>query len=690
MKKFISKILICLLVALFFPATPMPVPVHAARAAVAPVVCSPGNLKSSPISGDPPVESLPTFSYSADGLLEFHFLFKPGGFALTGPSSNMGYGHYGPDCSYVRGTGIIYSYSASIPSQHRVMARATPTGPDSYNFRTYDEDTGELIPNAFSAMPPDFSGDEIISMSFSSAGWYGGADEYAINVVGFTTPAVPVKQPPAPEPPPAPARTPVLIVPGILGTEIFKENSLLWPDPVRMLLSPSDDFMDPLAFDSALKPSDPGLTIGSVIKTISPLGNFKKYDYTEGLVNEFKSRGYVEDADLFVFPYDWRAGVDKDTVTELGNKIEEILNRTGADKVDIVAHSTGGLLVKKFVQETPDPKIDKAVFVGVPNLGAPKAVKALVAGDSFGVPLLSEAEIQKISSNMPVAYDLLPAEKYFSSKGSYVRVVERDDSGKETPKDLDWRETANFLATDHNLNQSALDRAGELHKLDFDNLDMRDKGVDVFSIAGCKSGTLGKIMEIREADSKGTVFSYGRPDFVPGDGTVPLESATNMPVNADQKYFALRSDHGKMLSQPDVSRKIADLIAGGQDFQQVNSVTQDISRCKLKGKALSIYSPVNITVTDQEGNALEDIPNADFEVFGDHKFVFLPEDEGQSYSIELTGSGTGTFTLQVDDIDDGETAVSQIFPAVPVTPSFNSHLDINGSQPLLTVDNSCN
>ena len=56
--------------------------------------------------------------------------------------------------------------------------------------------------------------------------------------------------------------------------------------------------------------------------------------------------------------------------------------------MDIVAHSMGGLLVKKDVAEhLTDHHINKAVFVGVPNIGAPKAAQGATLRRQLRYPL---------------------------------------------------------------------------------------------------------------------------------------------------------------------------------------------------------------------------------------------------------------------------------------------------------------
>ena len=205
--------------------------------------------------------------------------------------------------------------------------------------------------------------------------------------------------------------TPILIIPGVLGTDIYKGTDLLWAN--SKMATGFDSFMDPLAFNSNLSPIDNSLVATDVIKKMTfntGILKFKVYDYTDGLINQLTSPdiGYTEGKDLFTFPYDWRFGVSEDTVNQLKGEIAYIATQSGSSVGNVVAHSTGGLLVKKYVMENPvDHHIGKAVFVGVPNLGAPQALKALTVGDDFGVFNLDPAEMKKISKNMPVIYDLV-------------------------------------------------------------------------------------------------------------------------------------------------------------------------------------------------------------------------------------------------------------------------------------------
>jgi len=383
---------------------------------------------------------------------------------------------------------------------------------------------------------------------------------------------------------------------------------------------------------------------------------------------------------------------------ELKQKIADIRAQTGSDKVDIVAHSTGGLLVKKYVMEYPDDNhIGKAVFVGVPNLGAPKAIKTLLQGDNFGIPWLADEDMKKIAENLPVAYELLPSQSYFNQNGSFVRVISTNNL-LQPIKNLNYDETEDFLLTDHNLNQTAYNSAQNLHTANFDAYDLRVTGIDAYNIVGCKSGTLGEFIENRISNTT-TASSNYKIAPASGDGTVPMMSADNLPVNEDNIFYVQKPDHAKMLSADGTRQKIVNIIAGasldiGDKIISKSVLDDDPSKCQLSGHWFGLFSPVSITITDQNGNrsgVAEDgsieneIPGADYQVMGEHKFIFLPTDDNQTYSVNLTGTGNGAFTFKDQRIDNGQAGQTETFINIPVTTSGSGQVNLGASGEATTI-----
>jgi pimeloyl-ACP methyl ester carboxylesterase len=512
---------------------------------------------------------------------------------------------------------------------------------------------------------------------------------------------------PAPEP--VLSRTPVLFVPGLLGTKIKDQNNnFLWVDPDRMinplrLDSYSDDFMSPLAFSDLLSPTDGSLELDEVLKEIKYAG--QSSDYTKSLIYEFDKQGYTEGVDFFTFPYDWRYGVSgvypdgKTNAILLKEKIDQLAQTSPTGKVDIVAHSMGGLIVKKYVMENV-PKIGKLVFVGVPNLGAPRAAQALLMGTDFGVFGLNPQELKKISQNLPAAYDLLPSRAYADTR-KYLTQIKPAGFLSTTVTPLDYGQSLAKLASE-GANPTALGQADRLHSSFFDNFnDWQLMGIDAYNIIGCRSATFGSVEDWDNAD--GSHNHYGIGENITGDDTVPFESADSLLSGSGKKFYFKNAAHGKMPSADGIRQKIANIITGHDYGQYANLVSHedlasDKTLCQLYGDNIIVKSPVDIFVTetdngkhlhlgfDQDGNILREIPGASFDIIEGHKYVYLPTGEGQLYDIDLKGSDDGMFTLIKEKIENNEITAVQVFNDVPVTPEFSANLNIVGDNAIIIQD----
>jgi len=215
---------------------------------------------------------------------------------------------------------------------------------------------------------------------------------------------------------------------------------------------------------------------------------------------------------------------------------------------------------------------------------------------------------------------------------------------------------------------------------------------------GCKTATMTNFLEVKYKDILGNEHTdYDNVELKTGDGTVPIESATNLPINQANKFYVLQTKHSGLLSSDGSRQAIVNLISGSSLPVGSNLVTQDISKCQLNGKAISVFSPVDIFVTDQNGNRLglaedgsiiNEIPGADFEIMGEHKFVYLPQDNGQVYNINLKGTGAGTFTIKSQDINNSQITKTEVFSNLPVTASLTGQMDIAGSVATLSLNNS--
>lgn len=467
---------------------------------------------------------------------------------------------------------------------------------------------------------------------------------------------------------------PVILIPGILGTEMDQGSTVLWPNFLNMLTSGDDSFMDPLMMSGDGIPSYNDVRIGDVLRINQLFIPQVSFDYFGALTNQFNDAGYQENTDLFVFPYDWRLD-NKITAQNLKNKIEAVLAQTGSTKIDLVAHSMGGLVAKQYIVDNGSGKVDKLVFVATPQLGAPKALKALVFGDNFGIPLiLNPAEMKKLSQNMSSAYELLPSQNYIQEFGGYFL-----ENGATADT---YAETKDYLLN-KGANSLLLGNAENFHSQALDNFTA--PGSTTYNIVGCNTPTIGRIIKRNNYLEDGVIAEDYDVDEVAGDGTVPLTSA--LAVKADNRYYVTRADHATMPSMDGIRQLIVQIVSDGVNTSTFPAtVRTDPSQCGMvRGKLISVHSPIDLNVYDQNGNHEgpnatgtidQMIPGATYENIANNKFIFLPEDSGQIYTVKLDATATGTFTFRVSAIANNTTQQTVYYGDTAITPTSRGRMTI--------------
>ncbi|MDP3792701.1 MAG: alpha/beta fold hydrolase [bacterium] len=365
------------------------------------------------------------------------------------------------------------------------------------------------------------------------------------------------------EGPDAPAKTPVLIIPGIAGSELKNGDDLIWADLGQMFLDINDEFLtENLGLDEDGQSINIGIQTGEAIEKVLggvPVVNINIF---EGLRLRLIDSGYSLNQDLFYFPYDWRLDLNG-TASLLADKIEEIKSQTGAEKINIVAHSMGGLLAKEYVRQNNKDSIDKLIFVGTPHLGAPKAGKIILAGDRMGIPWLEEDRIEEIGQHSIAAHELLPDQSYFSAAGPYI---------KQTEALLDYSQTKQLLLNEGS-SPNVFTAAENFLNNNLENLDF--SGVNVYNIAGCAGGTQGGY-EVR-ADGSIAFTKYRA-----GDQTVPLVSGDGISVPAENKFYSTEGSHAELPSRPGVRNLIADIL-DNQPLTSYENLSIDKSTCGIEG-----------------------------------------------------------------------------------------------------------
>ena len=232
-------------------------------------------------------------------------------------------------------------------------------------------------------------------------------------------------------------KRPVIVIPGILGTELInsKTGETVWPSAFRTS-------QEGLPIGVNLEANRDDLVPGKILETVrlarlvpeiyvyrDLLDALRRYaGYREG---NWDNPGAEGDRDTFyVFPYDWRrdnVANARDLVQRL-QRLKQRLQRPDL-KFNIVAHSMGGLIARYAAMYgdadlPPDDvairptwqgaaHISKIVMIGTPNEGSSDAFATVVEGYSITeglrrrVPLLNKLTAVD-AARTPSVFQLMP------------------------------------------------------------------------------------------------------------------------------------------------------------------------------------------------------------------------------------------------------------------------------------------
>jgi hypothetical protein len=143
----------------------------------------------------------------------------------------------------------------------------------------------------------------------------------------------------------------------------------------------------------------PLIVIPGILGTMPPSYDHGEFDPQLGvytpLMKQLEAIGYQEGVSLFRFPYDWR-NTNHVTARYLHDRIRAVLSASRAgyvttDRVDILAHSMGGLITRVYMQGqawdvnnqniTYGNDIRKVIFAASPHRGFPEAYKTYESND---------------------------------------------------------------------------------------------------------------------------------------------------------------------------------------------------------------------------------------------------------------------------------------------------------------------
>lgn len=250
---------------------------------------------------------------------------------------------------------------------------------------------------------------------------------------------------------------PVVVVHGVLGSKLRERDSgrEVWPGGITRLAfsaytelaldldpdTPMDqpDALEPYAIFDAAGGRD---FYGAILRTLEQAGRYRRAE--PGQAARDGGRRY------YVFLYDWR----RDNVAS-AQALDAYIERIRADhgqpdlRVDIVAHSNGGLVARYYarygtrdlldgndfeVTQEGARKIRRLILLGTPNFGSVAAVSGFIEGAQVGFRRIPP----EVLATFPSAYQLFPHALNDWLIGGDGRALQRDIFDVELWRRFGW------------------------------------------------------------------------------------------------------------------------------------------------------------------------------------------------------------------------------------------------------------
>lgn len=510
-------------------------------------------------------------------------------------------------------------------------------------------------------------------------------------------------------------KNPVIFVPGIGGSTLVD----LPPDGDEVWLGPLSNRLRLTCFHpqagcgSASSPPcsledmfwSPRIEATDAIRFLStPVGHISTGTYGP-LLNYLKSKGYRQqedlgfprtsngceraqrnddpnlNPDLFVFAYDWRKD-NHANAEKLGEYVQCVEQFYPDTKVDIVAHSMGGVLARRYLLRNPaNHNVEKLITIATPWLGAPKALHVLETGEFIregGIPIAAGPDIKAIAPSLTGAHQLLPSRAYQSLGGAPILVedgwdIDKDDLYRET---YDYDRVIEFLNERYPEKQQITavgEAADTFHSFDGqDDWRLDTTGVKYFHFYGVQSvdQTIETVVATTELvaipNQSLHIDNFTlepsnvlRPVMKSGDGTVPARSAGRSTGFGDfnapnAKVFLITNsdpdlvEHTGLTTNPEVQSGVLAALKGESNFGTKRALSATDEAVSAPSYYISIIGGASFVVRDTQGNntapitgdLLGTVPGVATFFMGENaQEVALPVSTEETYSITFRSVG---------------------------------------------------
>ncbi len=344
---------------------------------------------------------------------------------------------------------------------------------------------------------------------------------------------------------------PLVFIHGIKGSELLTaDGDVQWITAWQSLGFSTPDLALETRFENGMQPLGL-LHPGKILSRINVLPPFVGVD----IYGPFLDAAAKLDRPVYQFSYDWRRD-NLETMATFAKFLESIKARHGGQKVQVVAHSMGGLITLAVLNRNPE-LFDRIVFAGSPFGGGIGFLPDLHGGVKTGLnEKIVGPEVVRTFASVFVFFP--------EHSGDLL-----DKQGQEIPVDFykvaDWRrlkigmyaqdsrspEYETFLA-------EALARAKRFRELLEPSPATPGFALPkVLVVAGKSFNTLSKVIQDGPQSEWGWDFKSA-PE-VPGDSRVTFVHAMP-PAGIPYDLFVTEADHTDMLNDKKTQQAIEDFL----------------------------------------------------------------------------------------------------------------------------------
>jgi pimeloyl-ACP methyl ester carboxylesterase len=431
----------------------------------------------------------------------------------------------------------------------------------------------------------------------------------------------------------------------------------------------------------------------------------------DNLVDTLKANGFVENQTLFTFPYDWEKS-NVDTAKLLAQKISQIKTICGCSKVDLVAHSMGGLVATQYIMSSDyKDDVDQFFMLGTPLAGSPKAYKAWEAGEvDFGDP--------RINVFMQRVFDREAKDGNYASVLNYIHQKPVSSVQELLPV------LQNYLTLGSAILQfpTGYPQNTFLQNLIGNVVVYRNKVLNkvqtyvVTGDTGSASTTIGFVIKSSTQLPKWQDGEIVSEIGGGGDSTVPLASASyfsqadknlngiehkGIPDNSSEYVFTkltgispgivIKKQHGPF--DVDWALAAGKIAPTKSDFVILAQTLKDAFSDSVANHTwlfLMLFSPIDLKVTAPDGTQIGkgagQISNAIYSgPLDEYEYILIQDPMPGQYKVETIGTGNGAFGLAVGRIDSATTTYSVISGTTTVNQIISNTLFFSSTSTAITL-----